>query len=49
MKIIFVRSEARWQTEKDIVQLDIIDGEAGLVDDLDLFKQLQANFVCGSW
>ena len=40
VQIIFVSGEARGQTDKDIVQLDIVEGVSGLVDDLDLFEQL---------
>ena len=40
VKIVFVGCEGRGQADEDVVELDVIEGVSGLVDDLDLFEEL---------
>jgi hypothetical protein len=42
---VLVVSHCAWVANHDVVQLHVVEGVAGLVNQLDLVKELKANLV----
>jgi hypothetical protein len=49
MEEVLMVAHRFWHSYQDVVQLDVVEGVARLVDKSDLIKKLEANLVAAAW